>query len=119
MLLERKAYIESQFVGACLAFFLLLSCRSFAQCPIPPNDQFTPFTNSENKPSGHFEWYSAAEVNPTQGGGHPSHVFERKVINLSKTTTLKYDWPIGRMQNDALPAGETDPFCHEYGWPNQ
>jgi hypothetical protein len=89
-----------------------------AQCSAPANSQFQPFSGGENKPAGHFEWYSAAAPNPRQGGGHPTHVFERRVKNLG-TTTLKYDWPVGRMHNDALPPGATDPFCYEYGWPNQ
>jgi len=98
--------------------FLLLPSVSIAQCSAPANQQIKPFHGSEDSPSGHFEWYSAAAPNPTQGGGHPSHVFERRVQNMA-STTLKYSWPIGRMHNDALPAGKTDSFCYEYQWPNQ
>ncbi len=103
---------------ACVLVLFLAPSLSFGQCPIPANNQFKPFKGGENNASGHFEWYSAAGENPTQGGGHPSHVFERKVTNLGNAT-LKYDWPVGRMHNEALPAGKADPFCHEYGWPNQ
>jgi len=104
--------------GLAFVLFASLPALSPAQCPPPADPQFTPFHNKVDKPAEHFEWYSAAARNPTQGGGHPSHVFDRHVENLGNTT-LKYNWPVGRMHNDALPAGSTDPFCYEYGWPNQ
>ena len=101
-----------------IAVFLVSFSHASAQCSAPANTQFQPFSGGENNPSGHFEWYSAAAPNPQTGGGHPSHVFERHVKNLG-STTLKYDWPVGRMHNDALSPGTSDPFCYEYGWPNQ
>lgn len=91
---------------------------SLAQCRLAPNSQFKPFSGKLNKPFANFEWYSATSPNPVQGGGHPSHVFERKVTNRA-STTLKYTWPVGRMYNDALPPGQTDSYCYEFGWPNQ
>src|SRR5205823_12221863 len=66
----------------------------------------------------HFEWYSGAGPNHDKGGGHPDYAVERSVKNLA-TTTLKYTWSVGRMHNDAQPAGKTDPFCFEAMWPNQ
>src|SRR5436190_1441185 len=104
--------------ACCVGLLLWVQAPSFAQCPLAPNSQFKPFSRGEDKPAGHFEWYSAAGPNPTQGGGHPRHLFERRVTNEG-SSTLKYTWPIGRMHNDALPAGHTDPFCYEFGWPNQ
>lgn len=80
----RRVSMKNYCVGVLLCF--LIASRSFAQCPLPPNNQFKPFKRVEDKPSGHFEWYSAAGENPTQGGGHPTHVFDRKVTNLSNTT---------------------------------
>jgi hypothetical protein len=102
-----------------VALLLLLApSMFFAQCSADPDNTFKPFTGGEDKPAGHFEWYSTAGPNHDKGGGHPDYAVERKVQNLA-TTTLKYSWPVGRMHNDALPGGKSDRYCYEATWPNQ
>lgn len=101
-----------------IASLLLVPPVSLAQCAADPNNTFKPFRGGEDKPAGHFEWYSGAGPNHDKGGGHPDHAVERSVKNLA-TTTLKYNWPVGRMHNDALSGGKTDPYCYEVTWPNQ
>lgn len=98
--------------------FLLTTSMSFAQCAADPSNNFKPFRGGEEKPAGHFEWYSGAGPNHDKSGGHPEYAVERSVNNLA-ATTLKYSWPVGRMYDDALAAGKTDSHCYEADWPNQ
>src|SRR2546428_8878735 len=97
-----------KFHFSCIAAVLLLGPTiSLAQCSADANNTFKPFTGSENNPSGHFKWDSAAGPNHDKGGGHPDYAVERNVKNLA-TTTLKYSWPVGRIHNDALAGAKTD-----------
>jgi hypothetical protein len=106
-------------IGCLFGFVLLLAPSAFSQCAADATNTFQPFKGGEDKPAGHFEWDSSAGPNHDKGGGHPDNAVERHVHNLSTTTTLKYSWPVGRMHNDKLAAGKTDPYCYEVTWPNQ
>lgn len=95
-----------------LAFALSAAIASVAENKCPLKNPFKHFSASVQQAD--LEWYSAYSPDPESGNGN---IFERRVKNLSHKL-LKYDWPVGRMLNFGLPAGETDTLCIEYGFPN-
>lgn len=100
------------------AFLLLAPTTGSAQCSADADNTFKPFSDTVDKPSGHFHWDSSAGPNHVKGGGHLDYAVERNVNNLA-STTLKYGWPVGRMRNDALTPSTLDHYCYEISWPNQ
>jgi hypothetical protein len=96
----------------CVALSALAVPVAAQKCPVKP--AAPPFQQEVPGPNDHFEWYSAYAPDPAPGNGND---FDRRVRNLGGTL-LKYDWPVGRMYNFALPPGESDSLCVNYGRAN-
>jgi len=96
----------------CIALSALAQSLAGQKCPVQPAAQ--PFQQEVPGPNDHFEWYSAYAPDPAPGNGND---FDRHVRNLGEKL-LKYDWHVGRMYNFALPAGQSDSLCVNYGRAN-
>lgn len=100
------------FPRSILMFAVLAASGLYAQvCPVKP--AAPPFHQSVPGTINSFEWYSAYGLSKTPGNGND---YERSVHNTG-AKLLKYTWPVGRMYDFALPPGQTDSICINYGRP--
>jgi hypothetical protein len=91
---------------------------SFAQdrsCPCKPRTEPSAFGEKRQKTGEgvDFEWFSDADRSEKEPG---RYCYERVVTNHHATAPLRFDWPVGRLESDALaPKGGQARSCVFYG----
>lgn len=106
--------------GACSAQCVPPSiAQQLASCPRRIDPRMELSAPVKHLPAGYFRWCSNEGPAGSQGGASLGYAVEVSVSNLSQRETLKYDWPVGRLHNSALPKEYADVYCEATNWPNQ